>query len=79
MNTRRLAGFLLLTCTFILSLMGAAAIFAAVHALTVKSTLPAIESAFGSTVIAIGLLITARVCFKAATRRLVSSQREQSR
>lgn len=63
-----LGGFFVLLSLALLA-AGGAAVVAMVRALTVESTLPAIESAFGSMVIAIILLALARQSFKAGMAR----------
>lgn len=70
---KRLLGGLFVFLSLALLLAGGAAVVAMVRALTVESTLPAIESAFGSMVIAIILLALARQVFKAGMARLRGS------
>jgi predicted membrane protein len=63
-------GILLLALSGALFAVAAAALFAMLRSLGVQSTLSAIESAFGSLVIAILLLVLARKTFLAGKARL---------
>ncbi|MEX1033866.1 MAG: hypothetical protein WDZ30_10945 [Cellvibrionaceae bacterium] len=67
---QKLLGILLSIVSLALFLAGGAAIIAIVHALTVESTLAAIESAYGTLVIAIFLIVLGRFALKAAMARL---------
>ena len=59
-----ISDYLLLTLAVLLYLAAAASILAALHALTVRTTLAAVESAFGTLVIAIVLLLLARKAWR---------------
>lgn len=66
----KLLGALLVLLSLTLFLAGGAAVVAMIRALTVEHTLSAIESAFGTLVIAILLLVLARLALKAGMLRL---------
>lgn len=70
LTMKKLLGGFFVLVSLALLVAGGAAVVAMVRALTVQSTLPAIESAFGSLVIAIILLALARQSFKAGMARL---------
>ncbi len=63
-------GYLLLALSMIIYLICGATFFAMLHALTVTSTISAIESAFGTFVIGILLLVLGRKTYQAGKRRL---------
>lgn len=71
---RKLPGYLMLALSSLLYLIGAACIVATVHALTVRTTLAAIESAFGTLVIAILILLLARKAWHGARSRLQAAE-----
>lgn len=66
----RITGTLLVLFSMVLSLVGLATLIAMFRAMTVESTFPAVESAFGSLVIAVGLLVLARLAFRAGIVRV---------
>lgn len=72
----RVKGIAFIILSLLLYVVGGATIFTAVRSFTVESTLSAVESAFGTLVIAIILLALGRVTFKAGKARL--SQHEES-
>lgn len=63
-NRNNVSAYLLLSLSVLLHLAAAASVLAALHALTVRTTLAAIESAFGTLVIAILLLLLARTTWQ---------------
>ena len=69
MNVRVL-GYLLLGLAVLLYIVSAATGFAVLYALTVTTTLAAVESAFGTFVILIMLLVFARKCWDSGKKRL---------
>lgn len=62
MHVRKL-GYVWMGLAVVLYLIGAATAFAALYALTVPTTLAAVESAFGTFVILILILVGARKCW----------------
>ncbi len=66
----RVAGYLLQGLAVLLYAVCAATGFAVLYALTVTTTLAAIESAFGTFVILILLLVGARKCWQNGKKRL---------
>jgi protein-S-isoprenylcysteine O-methyltransferase Ste14 len=69
-KNNRLSGLLFLILSFALFLMGAASVVAMIHALTVRDTLAAIESGFGTLILAAGLLAFSWISLKAGLNRL---------
>lgn len=69
----RMFGYMLLAVAVILYILSAATAFAALYALTVTTTLAAIESAFGTFVLLIMLLVLARKCWDSGKKRLVNA------
>ncbi|MEY4641673.1 MAG: hypothetical protein RLZZ227_1667 [Pseudomonadota bacterium] len=68
----RVIGAVLLVLAAALYIAAAAALFAMFHALTVRTTLAAVESAFGTFVITILLLVLARRCWGAGKKRMAN-------
>jgi len=66
-------GYMLLLVSLLLHMAALAAFAAVVQALAVSSTLTAIESAFGTLVLALLLLLFARRCWWAAKSRMQST------
>lgn len=66
-------GLLLMSLAVLLYGVSAATAFAALYALTVRTTLAAIESAFGTFVILILLLVFARKCWDSGKKRRESA------
>jgi hydrogenase-4 membrane subunit HyfE len=66
----KMMGYLLLTLSVLIYVVCAATFLAMLQALTVSSTISAIESAFGTFVIGILLLVLGRKSYKAGKRRL---------
>ena len=77
MNDRGLA-YLLLGLPAVLYIASAATAFAAIYALTVPTTLAAVESAFGTFVILIMLLVFARKCWDSGKKRLGAKSEQGS-
>ncbi len=73
----RLMGVALLIASVLLLLAAAATLVAMVLSLTVRSTLPAVESAFGSLVAALVLLGFGVKAFKAGRGRLMIEPRRK--
>lgn len=71
--TDLLAGYLLLTLSFILFMLCGASFVATIHSLTVSSTLSAIESSFGTLVLTLLLFYLARKTFQSGKKRLKSN------
>lgn len=67
--SNRVKGYLLMGLSVLLHLAGAAAFVAMLRALTVSTTLAAIESAFGSLVICILLMVLARRAWDSGKKR----------
>ena len=65
----RVRGYLLLGSSLLLYLAGGAAFIAMLRALTVRTTLAAVETAFGSLVICILLLVLARKAWESGKKR----------
>jgi len=76
MNDRML-GYVLLVAAVMLYIVGAATAFAALYALTVTTTLAAIESAFGTFVLLIMLLVLARKCWDNGKKRLATAAEQE--
>jgi protein-S-isoprenylcysteine O-methyltransferase Ste14 len=74
MSANKLVGFILVILSSIFFLMGAAAIVNTARVLAVHSTLAAIESAFGTLVLTIGLLALAWICLKTGIGRLTNGR-----
>lgn len=66
----RIVGYLLLALAVLFYLVSAATGFAVLYALTVRTTLAAVESAFGTFVILILLLVFARKCWEKGKSKL---------
>jgi hypothetical protein len=66
----RVLGYLLLGLAGLLYVAVAASVFAVLYALTVRTTLAAVESAFGTLVATILLLVLARKCWEAGKKRI---------
>ena len=69
-KSQHLLGLLLMLCGLLLAVVAAAAFVAMVLALTVKTTISAVESAFGSFVVAILLTVLARKAWAAGRERV---------
>jgi hypothetical protein len=68
--TDKMMGYLLLALSLLIYVVCAATFLAMLQALTVSSTISAIESAFGTFVIGILLLVLGRKSYNAGKRRL---------
>ncbi|MCW8193440.1 hypothetical protein F6455_01405 [Proteobacteria bacterium 005FR1] len=66
----RIVGYLLLILAPTLLLSAVATFYSAIQAITVQSTLVAVESFIGTLVIAVAMLILARISFRSGMRRL---------
>lgn len=66
----RIKGYLLMSLAVLIYAFSAATGFAVLYALTVRTTLAAVESAFGTFVILILMLVGARKCWEAGKKRL---------
>lgn len=71
--TDKMIGYLLLALALLIYIVCAASFFAMAQALLVTSTISAIESAFGTLVIGILLLVFGRKSWQAGKRRLKPS------
>lgn len=69
--SERVTGYLMLACAGLLYVAAAASVFAMFYALTVRTTLAAVESAFGTLVVSILLLVLARKCWDAGRKRML--------
>ena len=68
--TDKMTGYFLLALSVLIHLVCAASFLAMMQALMVKSTISAIESAFGTLVIGILLLVLGRKSWQAGKRRM---------
>ena len=65
----RVKGYLLMSLAVLIYAVSAVTGFAVLYALTVRTTLAAIESAFGTFVILILMLVGARKCWESGKKR----------
>jgi hypothetical protein len=71
----RVKGYLLMSLAVLLYVIAAVTGFAVLYALTVRTTLAAVESAFGTFVILILMLVGARKCWDSGKKRLSGASR----
>lgn len=71
----RVKGYLLMSLAVLLYATSAVTGFAVLYALTVRTTLAAVESAFGTFVILILMLVGARKCWDSGKKRLSGTNR----
>ena len=69
----KVKSYLLMSCAVLLYAISAVTGFAVLYALTVRTTLAAVESAFGTFVIMILLLVFARKCWESGKKRRESA------
>ena len=70
----QIIGYLLIVLSLLLYLVSGAALVAMVYALTVKTTIAAIESAFGSIVIGGIFFSLAKITFRAGKLRILKQE-----
>lgn len=68
--TNQIIGYLLIVLSILVYFVSAAAAVAMVYALTVNTTIAAVESAFGSLVIGVLFFVMGKFTFRAAKRRI---------
>jgi multisubunit Na+/H+ antiporter MnhG subunit len=68
--TNQIIGYLLIVLSSLLYLISGLALLAMVYALTVNTTIAAVESAFGSLVIGFIFFALAKYTFRAAKKRI---------
>jgi uncharacterized membrane protein len=71
---RHFLGYLLLGLSILVYLLSGLAFVQMIFSLTIKSTVTAVESAFGSLVISILLMIIATKAFKGGKKRIINSE-----
>ena len=72
--TNQVIGYLLVVLSILLYIICAVALGSMVYALTVKTTIAAVESAFGSMVIGIMFLVMAKFTYRAAKKRIKTEE-----
>ncbi|MFL2840806.1 MAG: hypothetical protein ACJ0BT_03110 [Pseudohongiellaceae bacterium] len=70
----QIIGYLLVVLSILLYLVCGAALFAMVYSFTVKTTIAAVESAFGSLVIGFIFFVMAKSSFRAAKKRITTGE-----
>lgn len=72
--TNQIIGYLMIVVSILLYLVSASALVAMIYALTVNTTIAAVESAFGSMIIGLIFLVMARFTFLAAKKRIKNEE-----